>query len=241
MMFKGDRCFHTTLKFVLLFFMAVTCAVAEPTGSGEPALQTLVNHWLHWGANWRHSSHPSAPHPRESGAISSGSPASEPPPPYVIGAATRNASITSEFPYPLIMMHRAEADLIASYLTDDDVYLEFGSGGSTIAYSPLVKRAYSIDHNCDYARQVQDTLRFLQIHPADGKTRFFCVNVRPGFRGWGMISPFEHGNYKQFREYVDLIQNLPEERLDKVLIDGRARKLLRTYASFYCMLNAKNI
>lgn len=226
MMMKSCFSPHVIQTFLLLFVIAVTCAAAESTGSSEPALQTLVNHWLHWGANWRHSSHPSAPHPRENGAgLSPGSLASEPPPSYVVGAATRNASITSQLPYPLIMMHRAEADLIASYLTNEDIYLEFGSGGSTIAFSPLVKRAYSIDHQCDYARELQGTLRSLQIHPAEGDTRFFCVDVWPGFRGWGIISPFEHGNYRQFREYVDLIESVPEKTLDKVLIDGRARKL----------------
>eukprot|EP00178_Gracilaria_changii_P016279 TRINITY_DN461_c0_g1_i3.p1 TRINITY_DN461_c0_g1~~TRINITY_DN461_c0_g1_i3.p1 ORF type:complete len:441 (-),score=61.58 TRINITY_DN461_c0_g1_i3:3940-5262(-) len=208
------------LAFNIVSFGLVSSAEPEPS-----MLQKLVYHWLHWGANWRHASHPSAPHPRDTSAHTSTSSAAlpEPPPKYVTGAATANASLYANVPYTSIMMHRAEVDLISSYLTADDVYVEFGSGGSSLAFIPLVKHAYSIDHDCAISAALQNIMSERNIHPGEAPTRFLCVDIKPGFRGWGTISRFEHANYEQFREYVDLVDAIPEKRFDKVLIDGRAR------------------
>lgn len=50
-----------------------------------------------------------------------------------------NHSLYFSIDYSLQMMHRAEVDLIASYLRPTDVYLEYGSGGSTMNFAPLVR------------------------------------------------------------------------------------------------------
>ncbi|CAN8076075.1 unnamed protein product [Agarophyton chilense] len=213
------------LRILLLLLHALSFQLVSGSDSEQTTLQKLVHHWLHWGANWGHASYPSAPHPRDSSARTSSSTGarSEPPPQYVTGAGSRNASESSHMPYPYIMMHRTEVDLITSYLTRDDVYVEYGSGSSSLAFSPLVKRAYSIDHDCKISASLRNFLSERNIHPAEVETKFLCVDVRPGFRGWGTVSRYEHGNYEQFREYVDLVETIPEKRFDKVLIDGRAR------------------
>ena len=118
------------------------------------------------------------------------------------------------------MMHRPEIDLIASYLRPDDIYLEYGSGGSTLNFAPMVGRAYSIEHNCEWASFLSGVIAKQYQH-----VTIKCVPVRPGFRGWGTLSNFEHGNYQQFREYVDAVELLPDNSFDKVFIDGRASKL----------------
>ncbi|KAI0560411.1 hypothetical protein FGB62_113g14 [Gracilaria domingensis] len=219
-----DTCRLWHLSALLLILNITTFRLVSSVDPEQPALQKLVYHWLHWGANWGQSSHPSAPHPRDSTAQTSSSAGAlpEPPAPYVAGAATRNASFAARMSYPSVMMHRAEVDLISSYLTSQDVYVEFGSGGSSVAFTTLVKRAYSIDHDCRISSALRNVMSENGIHPAEGETKFLCVDIHPGFRGWGTISPFEPGNYQQFKEYVDLIEAIPEKRFDKVLIDGRA-------------------
>lgn len=52
-----------------------------------------------------------------------------------------------------------------------------------------------------------------------------CVEVKRGARGWGTISSFEHADYRQMKEYVDVVGELGDAKFDRVLIDGRARKL----------------
>lgn len=143
---------------------------------------------------------------------------SESRPHYLIGAGTS--------PRPLIhsslsMMHRPELYLAASYLRPTDTYLEYGMGGSTLNFAPLVARAYSIEHDCDWhafmlSRIANSTADFSHL-----TTR--CVGVAPWTGGWGTLSPFEHAQYAgPFREYVDTVASLGEV-FDVVLVDGRAR------------------
>lgn len=123
------------------------------------------------------------------------------------------------------MMHRAEVDLRASFFRPTDVYLEYGTGGSTINFIPLVSRTYSIEHDCEWAdfisRSVLD--RPDPYHGAYTNLRIHFVSVTPGFRGWGTLSNYEHANYEQFREYVDAVDSFKEPSFDRVFIDGRAR------------------
>lgn len=117
------------------------------------------------------------------------------------------------------MMHRAEADIIASYLRPSDTYLEFGSGGSTLAYARLVRLAYTIEHDCDWARYVEAEAR-----KEEGYENLVvkCVQVKQGQRRWGTWSKWEHGSYEQFEDYVDVVKEL-RVKFDRILIDGRAR------------------
>lgn len=146
-------------------------------------------------------------------------------PSYITGASNSNRTLSFPIDYSQQMMHRPEVDLIASYLQPTDVYLEYGSGGSTINFTPLVDRAYSIEHNCEWADFLARSLRTRSNAFAYSHLRLNCVAIKPGFRNWGTLSNFEHGNYQQFREYVDVIDSLPELSYDKVFIDGRASKL----------------
>lgn len=50
-----------------------------------------------------------------------------------------------------------------------------------------------------------------------------CVSVPRGTGGWGKKSPFEEGDYRVFRKYIDEIEHLNQKKWDFVLIDGRAR------------------
>ena len=203
------------LPLLLLLLISLPASTHALFGS-HTSLPDLVHNWLHFAANIHTSDKaPPAHHPR---ASPNSLPISHIPP-YIIGAADANTTSPLYLTYDAHMMHRPEVDLITSYLRKDDVYLEFGSGVSTRNFAGLVKRAYSIDHNCDWAQLVRNSLvgdRFKSVN-------VICKQVKRGDRGWGTHSIFEHANYVQFREYVDAVDELQDRVFDKVLIDGRAR------------------
>lgn len=123
--------------------------------------------------------------------------------------------------YSVQMMHKPEVDLVASYLRPDAIYLEWGSGGSTLNFASLVSDMFSIEHDCEWLRYVEDTMSSSNKSYHNVKT--LCVAVEPGTKGWGTTSSFEHGNYDQFKPYVDAVDTLGIRKLDVVFIDGRAR------------------
>lgn len=184
-------------------------------------LESIIHRWLHGTSGEGHSSElRAAPHPR------GGQPAPEPPS-WVAGAGVLNRTVPID--YANQMMHRPEVDLVASYLRPDDVYLEYGSGGSTRNFPRLVRHAFSIEHDCEWSRYLRAELD--KSHFDYSNLNLICVPVEPGHRDWGTISTFEHGNYKQFKEYVDKAETLPVSHFDRVFIDGRARK----YAARFCI------
>jgi hypothetical protein len=123
--------------------------------------------------------------------------------------------------YPNIMMHRPEVDLAASYMRGSDAYAEWGSGGSTRSFPPLVRQAWSIEHDCEWLEFMR---RQLNASARDyGNLQTVCSLVPPTFRRWGTISSFEHGDYRIFIVYVDVIDSLGVDKFDIVLVDGRAR------------------
>lgn len=205
-----------------LYLFTVVIVSSDAFLQGQ-SLPETVDRWLHWGANIHDTQKvPPAPHPRA--ALPWGDKSSSEVPSYIIGAAMSNH--TSHFPpdYSQQMMHRAEVDLIASYLRPTDVYLEYGSGGSTINFVPLVARAYSVEHNCEWTNFMSSSLK---AHPRANlysNLHFHCISMVPGFRGWGTLSSYEHANYVQFREYVNAIDSFSETTFDRVFIDGRASK-----------------
>lgn len=207
-------------------------AVVEEEAKQETPVEGLVHRWLHWGGNihdrlqmgvLQHVS--KGPASEIQNKLTEGQGEDSPPQiaSYIAGAW--NSNQTNHFPmdYTIQMMHRAEVDLISSYLRPTDVYVEYGSGGSTINFSPLVARAYSVEHNCEWADYITRLVREHVHHAAYTNLNIHCVSITPGFREWGTHSFYEHANYKQFREYVDAIDTFKEPSFDRVFIDGRAR------------------
>jgi hypothetical protein len=119
------------------------------------------------------------------------------------------------------MMHRPEVDLAASYMKSTDTYLEWGAGGSTFNFPRYVRKAYSIDHNCDWVAYMSAKLNASAHDYAN--LELMCVDVPVGTNGWGTISAFEHGDYATFRPYVDRVDALGVPAFDIVFVDGRAR------------------
>ncbi|GAB0496617.1 hypothetical protein MMPV_007930 [Pyropia vietnamensis] len=124
-----------------------------------------------------------------------------------------------------LWMTPAEARLISAAMWPGMRYLEYGSGGSTRRFGGLASVAYSIEHDADWCRQMEPTLRGTPI-------RMVCVPVArapAGSGGWGSRTPFDAANYTTFRDYVRAPGSLPPSTYDVVLIDGRARVACALY------------
>jgi hypothetical protein len=55
-------------------------------------------------------------------------------------------------------MSASEADMIRKYVKNSNLYLEYGSGGSTFNFGPLASKAISIEHNDAWCKTVQDAI-----------------------------------------------------------------------------------
>lgn len=131
------------------------------------------------------------------------------------------AKLEEPLNYSAIWMSQEEADVLLKYMQRGvRLYLEWGSGGSTLNFAPLTQgKAYSIEHDEIWCNQMRDELLARELAH---KVEIHCVPVRRGYLGWGK-SAFEEGTYKQFESYINEIDLLGESIFDLILIDGRAR------------------
>jgi len=109
-----------------------------------------------------------------------------------------------------------EINLVLKYLSTDKIMLEWGSGGSTNTFSKYVKKYYSIEHDTKWSNEIQEKL--------NDNVTFFHI---PQSAGYSSNIPLRniHGNLvTSFKEYIEQIHNIKEEKFDIILIDGRCRK-----------------
>ena len=93
--------------------------------------------------------------------------------------------------------------------------LEWGSGGSTLEFSPQVKKYYSIEHQVMWYKRVQGLIKekgLKNIHYVH--TPQNAPRQKDG----------RQSEYFQFRDYIDAVDEF-HSKFDIVLIDGRARRL----------------
>ncbi|GAB0491213.1 hypothetical protein MMPV_002465 [Pyropia vietnamensis] len=126
----------------------------------------------------------------------------------------------------------SEAQLRALWISPDEAsrmlwamhpgmtYLEYGSGGSTLAFAPMAARAYSVEHSVEWCGRMKEQLAAANLID---RVTYVCEPVARGTGGWGLTDPYEEGNYTVFKQYVDAVTRLNETTFDVVLIDGRAR------------------
>lgn len=119
-----------------------------------------------------------------------------------------------------LWMTRQEAASMLEVMRKDMTYLEYGSGGSTMAFAPMAKRAYSIEHDKEWCLRMQEKLA---VNGLSERVTYTCAPVDRGTGGWGVSHAFEEGTYRVFKSYVDAVTTLNESVYDIVLIDGRAR------------------
>ena len=110
-------------------------------------------------------------------------------------------------------MNKNEIDCIASLLTQDLTVLEWGSGGSTLFFAPMVKEWHSIEHNKQWFDKIS------QILPNNVNYYYVPANKAVSRRY------STHADYKDYIEIIDTIKG----KFDVVLIDGRARVACARY------------
>ena len=104
-------------------------------------------------------------------------------------------------------MHQKEIEFLKSFLQPQDIMLEWGAGGSTLYYSTLVNKYYSIEHDSGWYNKLLPNI------PENVKM-FNILNDKP------RTTPTQK---HQFQTYIDFIDELKIPQYDKILIDGRAR------------------
>lgn len=111
-------------------------------------------------------------------------------------------------------MHISEIQLIEKYLSPDTIMLEWGSGGSTLYFSSLVKKYYSIEHDQKWFNKlVQKNIpdnTYMYIVPPD-------IEVPP-----------PESTHEAYRGYIEKAGTF-KTKFDAVLIDGRARLACAIY------------
>jgi hypothetical protein len=106
------------------------------------------------------------------------------------------------------MMSDIDINLLSSYLSPNDIMLEWGSGASTLFFSKFVSKYYSIEHDASWA----NTLHF---HLPDNVVYNL---VKPDLY---LTEPWT--KYDEIKSYVNYIDNLNVKLFNKVFIDGRGR------------------
>ena len=111
-------------------------------------------------------------------------------------------------------MDDKEKLLITKHFSSDKVMLEWGSGGSTIEFSPFLEQYYSIEHNKEWYENVKNEISVLGYKNINYN---FVPQNLPNNDG-------RQSEYAQFKDYIDVVDTF-DTKFDIVLIDGRARRL----------------
>ena len=117
----------------------------------------------------------------------------------------------NKFEFFTPLMHKYEYEFISKYLSKDDIFLEWGSGNSTIYFSDLVKEIISIEHDKDWIQTIQNAI-----------TAFDIKNIKSHYIPSHSPEPIPC-RYEQFKDYIEYPKK-NNIKFNKVLIDGRARK-----------------
>jgi len=112
-------------------------------------------------------------------------------------------------------MQGMEIRQLLSYVSPTTVFLEWGSGGSTLLFPKFTGAYHSIEHNAEWCQKINETLI-----STESKVNYHCPLMRGGDNGWDET---QEGTYHEFKEYVDYVDKLGVNKFDAVLIDGRAR------------------
>lgn len=114
-------------------------------------------------------------------------------------------------------------DFLDSNLTKEDKVFEYGIGGSTIFLAKRVKKVVSVEHDPEWHTAVMKRLEEEKLSNVISHSIKFNCQVQEE-----LVEPKNYNNYHSshgldFQEYVNCIDNYPDNYFDLVVIDGRAR------------------
>ena len=107
---------------------------------------------------------------------------------------------------------------ILSFIKNDSIMFEIGSGGSTIMFSKKCKKLYSLESSQLWFNKVN---KYINDNNLDN-IEYYCVlpndpNVREKH------TPGISRTYEQYKDYVDKIDDFDDNFFDVIFIDGVAR------------------
>lgn len=138
-------------------------------------------------------------------------------------------------------MLKQETECLVKYLTDDDVFFEWGAGGSTINFPILVKEYFSVENNYEWFNKTIESLNKKNISNAhvyykkihDLKYDDHLDNESQNLLKLTNNVQFKDGKYYAIMRgepidwhcYIDYVNaiSLPNKKFSKVFVDGRAR------------------
>jgi hypothetical protein len=121
-------------------------------------------------------------------------------------------------------MSYQEISLVTSCLLPEHTMLEWGSGGSTVTFSPLVKNYYSIEHVEEWYKDVDKSLTKNKLKVNNNLVKPDKPRTIPT-------------KYEEFKTYIEYPKTF-DVKFDRVLIDGRARVQCAEYIIPYLNDNA---
>ena len=132
------------------------------------------------------------------------------------------------------LMHEEERLLFCKYAEKAKIYLEFGSGGSTIwTLLNVAARVYSIESERDWLVEMRKHAVIRDAESA-GQLRLYHIDIGKT-RGWGY--PNGDKNKELFPLYSsDIFNDEKACYADTVLIDGR----FRVACALKCILNLRD-
>ena len=120
-----------------------------------------------------------------------------------------------------IALTATELNKVLIYLKRDvRTYLEWTSSGRTSNFPQYVtQRVVSIQHDKEQCKKTQHNVK----GTSKAKIEVYCVPVPREAMRWGLKRPFQDDDYRMFRKYIDVMDNLNQSTWDFIFIDGRAR------------------
>ena len=126
-------------------------------------------------------------------------------------------------------MSEEEIRFIESHINEDSYMLEYGCGGSTLHFSNYVKGYCSIESSREWFEKVKskpDNNATMILIPPKAHEDVIRVSEREERESpdycWDNL--FNSSFYKIFEDYVNAHQAFEVDKLDAILIDGRARQ-----------------
>jgi hypothetical protein len=126
---------------------------------------------------------------------------------------------------PKPWMSQEEIDSILSFLSKDDIMLEYGCGGSTMFFPQYVKEYHSIESDPEWADLVKKNMpENVELHTVP-ITRPCDPNQKHATK-WKQL--YTTLIYKAYKPYIEKGSEIGKS-FNKILIDGRARPQCARY------------
>jgi hypothetical protein len=119
---------------------------------------------------------------------------------------------------------------LKNYLTKEMSGLEFGSGISTLFIAPKVNQLISVEHNEQWYQMISDRFKNEGISNVD--YRFIAQNdsIQFSAKSFEMTEKLGFEVRKDYVNYFMTVESIPDNSLDFLLVDGRARPECLYYA-----------